>query len=247
MHMGIKTAVSEAMASLPPPTNAEHSLPELTTPSDKPKSPQGGIGSWSSLASCLSEHDSAEFRQRFIGLDEAHHQKVAALARWTERWIKAASTNARPARWIVFCGKAGTGKSHALKAAHAFLRDRGGALWPTWWKAGPPSVRMATWSKVVGVTQGHWADFEEEVHAARFVLLDDVGSETDRFKTGEPTERLRLVLDLCRTKWLMISTNLTRETFAKAFDPRIQSRLEQASVLEMSGVPDYRPKLREAN
>lgn len=245
--MDIKTAVSEAMASLPQPTNAEPSLQEPTKPNDKPKSPQGVTGSWSSLESCLSEDDSPEFRRQFIGLDETRHAKAAALARWTERWIKAAATNAKPSRWVVFCGKAGSGKSHALRAAHAFLRAHGGALWPRWWKAGPPGVRMATWSKVVSVGPGHWADFEEEVHAARFVLLDDVGSETDRFKSGEPAERLRLVLDLCRTKWLLISTNLTRETFAKAFDSRIQSRLEQANVLEMSGVPDYRPKLREQN
>lgn len=237
----------EAVMAAVQPTSADPSSVEPMPSNDRPRNPQGRIGNWSSLADCLSERDSAEFRRLVIGLDESHHRKVAALSRWTERWIKAACMAERvPTRWLLFGGQAGTGKSHALKAANTFLRSNGVDLWPRWYPTAPPSVRMATWSKVVQAGPLMWADFEEEVHAAKFVILDDLGSETDRYRTGEPAERLRIILDLCATKWLLASTNLTRETLAKAFDPRVQSRMERAAVLDMTGVPDYRPKLRGA-
>lgn len=174
------------------------------------------------------------------------HPKVAALAKWVERWAKAAARNERvPTRWMAFVGSPGTGKSHAMRAAHEFLSVHGVDLWKLGHYSTPPSARFATWSKVVGLGPGMWADFEEDVHRSKFVFLDDVGSEADRFRTGEPTERLRLILDLCRTKWLLVSSNLTRETFGKAFDGRISSRLQQAAVLDMTGAPDYRARRYE--
>lgn len=169
------------------------------------------------------------------------HPKVASLAKWVERWTKAAARNeAVPTRWMAFVGSPGTGKSHAMRSAYEFLRTHNVDLWQLRHYSTPPSARFAVWSNVVGLHDGAWADFEEDVHRSKFVFLDDVGSETDRFRSGAPVERLRLILDLCRTKWLMLSSNLTRETFGKAFDGRISSRLQQAAVLDMTGAPDYR-------
>ena len=243
--MTTQQAIQDAMATLPPPTPDDPSSPELMPSNDRPRSRPGGIGSWSTLTDCLSEPNSPEFRRLVIGLDETHHPKVRALAKWTERWIKAAATNERtPTRWFAFCGQPGTGKSHALRAAYEFLRAHGTDLWPKWHKT-PPRARFATWSRVSALGPGSWSDFEDEIHASRFVFIDDLGSEIDRFKSGEPAERLRTVMDMCATKWVLLSSNLTRETFGRVFDPRVQSRLERAAVLDMAGVADYRPRLRE--
>lgn len=239
--MDTKTAVPDIMAKLKP-TAGDPLLPEPTPCNDKPSEPQPASARWSSVESCLCEDNSHDFRKRFIGLDEAH-PKSRTLARWVERWIKAAATNQRTTtRWVALCGGPGTGKSHSLKAAYAFLRAHGVSLWPKWHKDRPPQVVFRTWSKVVGASTGHWLDFEEEVQSARFVLLDDVGSETDRYRTGEPAERLRLILEMCAAKWVLISTNLTRETFGHAFDPRVQSRMEAAACLDMTGAPDGRTR-----
>lgn len=172
------------------------------------------------------------------------HPIAAKLARWTERWIKAAAVNERTrTRWMAFVGTPGTGKSHAMRAAWTFLRTHNVDLWKLRHHSTPPSARLAVWSNVVGLGEGAWADFEDDVRRSAFVFLDDVGTETDRFKTGQPIERLRLVLDLCAAKWLMISSNLTRETFGKGFDARIESRLQRAAILDMTGAPDFRASL----
>ena len=101
-----------------------------------------------------------------------------------------------------------------------------------------------TWSRVVQLERFQWDDIEVATQRARMVLIDDVGSETDRFRTGEPAERLRVILDLCAGKWLLITTNVPKAKFADVFDVRVQSRLERAVVLDRVGVPDYRPNLR---
>lgn len=190
--------------------------------------------------------DSHEFRARWIGLDEDHHPKVKTLARWTEGWIKAACTNKKSAktRWLVFSGSCGAGKTHALKRARSYIRAHGGALWPKFYQA-PPNMRWVTWSKAVQLEKYGWDEFEEEVRQARMVFVDDIGSEVDKYKSGEPAERLRLFLDLCESKWLLGTTNVSRTSFSRVFDARAQSRLERAAVLDLSGVPDYRPKLQE--
>lgn len=170
-----------------------------------------------------------------------HHPKIASLAKWVERWTKAAARNERvPTRWMAFVGSPGTGKSHAMRAAWTFLRTHNVDLWQLRHHSTPPSARFAVWSNVVGLGEGAWADFEDDVRRSAFVFLDDVGTEIDRFKTGQHVERLRVVLDLCGAKWLLLSSNLTRETFGKAFDARIESRLQRAAILDMTGAPDYR-------
>lgn len=198
------------------------------------------------MEAILTKPDDAAFRRKVLALDETHHPKVASLAKWTERWIKAAATNERgtKTRWMLFSGRSGTGKTHATKAAHKFLRGAAMALWPRWYP-GPPAMRYVIWSKAVALERYGWEDLEDEIRACAMVFVDDVGSEIDRFRTGEPAERLRLFLDKCQGKWLLMSTNVARHDFAKTFDSRVQSRLEMAACLDLSDVPDFRPRLVE--
>lgn len=167
------------------------------------------------------------------------------IARYAERWIKAAATNDTGAktRWLVLSGATGIGKTHALRKAYQFLRNHSGDLWPRPY-ATPPGVVSYTWSRVVQLERFQWDEIEVETQRARMVLIDDLGSEVDRYKTGEPSERLRMVLDLCAGKWLLVTTNVPKARFADVFDARVQSRLERAVVLDLVGVPDYRPRLR---
>ena len=178
-------------------------------------------------------------------MDEEASPGAKRIARFAEGWIKAAANNdpAAKSRWLVLSGATGVGKTHALRKAYQFLRNHSGDLWPRPYPT-PPGVVSYTWSRVIQRERFDWDDIEVETQRARMVLIDDLGTEVDRFKTGEPAERLRVILDLCAGKWLLITTNVPKAKFADVFDVRVQSRLERAVVLDLVGVPDYRPKLR---
>lgn len=178
-------------------------------------------------------------------MDEEASPGAKRIARFAEGWIKAAANNdpAAKSRWLVLAGATGIGKTHALRRAYAFLRNHSGDLWPRPYPT-PPGVVCYTWSRIVGLGPLSWDDIEVEAHRARMVLIDDMGTEVDRFRTGEPAERLRCLLDVCVGKWLLVTTNVPKARFADVFDVRVQSRLERAVVLDLVGVPDYRPKLR---
>jgi hypothetical protein len=90
--------------------------------------------------------------------------------------------------------------------------------------------------------------FEEaqrEISEADVVVLDDVGSESDKFKSQQSVSRLRRVLGTCEHKWLMVSANFSKSEWPHKFDARVADRLEAMHYLDLSGVPSYRPKLRK--
>jgi chromosomal replication initiation ATPase DnaA len=195
----------------------------------------------------LAEKHSDEFRKLHLRLDEDTHPKIKSLALWTERWLKAASTNETPikTRWTLLSGPAGTGKTHCLRAANRFFRKYSGKLWPRYHRHGPPGVKWVNWSTAVAHDKFGWEDFLEEIRNAKIILVDDIGSEVDRYKSGEPAERLRMFLNQCEGRWMLATTNVARKSFLEVFDARIYSRLELAACLDLTGAPDYRPKVTQ--
>lgn len=186
------------------------------------------------------------FRAKVIGLDETA-PLPHKLAKFVEAWIKAAATNKREkGTWMVISGPPGAGKTHSLKAARRFLENHAVDLWHECYWANPPSVLWATWSRIVALDRDEWDDWLYDLRRASIVILDDVGSEVDKFKTGEPAERLRIALETCERRWLLMSTNLRPDKWAAGFDQRVNSRLQTAVFLDMTGANDYRPN-RKAN
>lgn len=165
------------------------------------------------------------------------------MAKWAERFIKRAATNdSAGKRWMAFIGKSGTGKTHAASRIYHFLRAHNVDLWSLRYYPTPPSAHWIRWSAAIDLGPLGWGDLLEDLHRSKFIFLDDVGSEVDKYKSGLPAERLRTALEICKNKWLFLTSNLTRDRFGKAFDARVLSRLEQAAVLDCSDAPDFRTK-----
>lgn len=170
------------------------------------------------------------------------------MAIWSEAWTKAAATNRRDrGTFLVLAGPPGTGKTHVCKRVARFLRDHAIDFWMAGLWAGRsrvPSVQFAVFSRVAGLDRREWEDWFEDAIQADWIILDDVGSETDRFRTGEPAERLRRVLDLGKARFLLVSTNLPPSQFKDSFDARVADRFTAAAVADLSGVPSFRTKGR---
>jgi len=169
------------------------------------------------------------------------------LARFAEAWVKAAARNTRDrGTWLAISGPNGVGKSRTLRRCHRFLANHSVDLWDAALWPQVPGAVFAVWSRVVDLPRDEWDDWVYDLRRAAFVCLDDVGSDVDRYRSGEPVERLRVVLEICEAKWLLLTTNAPSEQWAKVWDARVVSRLSRSATLDLTGCADYRPKLKGA-
>lgn len=236
---GLQSSPSETLHSGLDPT----SKPPTLVPDPKPSTTPTPSGS-SALALLLSTPTQPQFRGRVLGLDETD-TPGRRIAIHCEAWIKAVGRNKRDrGTWLVISGPTGIGKSHALRRCRRFLGNHAVDFWAEGlWQSVPP-VLFAAWSRVVELPKDEWDDWLYDLRRAAAVLLDDLGSEVDRFRSGEPAERLRVVLEECGAKWLAISTNVSPANWGAAFDGRAISRLNRAACLDLTGAKDYRPIIK---
>jgi len=78
------------------------------------------------------------------------------------------------------------------------------------------------------------------LEGACLLLLDDVGAEVDRYKSGEPTERLRALLDARAGHFTVISTNLPPAMWSIRYDARVEDRMLRNSIIvDLHNVPPW--------
>lgn len=184
-------------------------------------------------------------REKWLKMDESHAQ-IRRMATWVEAWTRAAAMNKRDkGTFMVLAGPPGTGKTHACRMAGRFLRDHAIDFWMQghWTgKSSVPALQWAVFSKAAGLERREWDDWLADCADASWIILDDVGSETDRYRSGEPAERLRRVLDLGRSRFLLVSTNVAPVGWKDAFDARVADRMAAAKTLDLTGAPSFRAK-----
>lgn len=187
---------------------------------------------------------SDEDRAKLLGFDEGYHPKIKMMAVWLESFLRAACRNNRDkGTGLVISGPCGTGKSHGIKRISRYLSSYSIDIYAAgkWARGGRiPEPCYAVWSKKVALDHGAFEDWFQDAQDSAWIILDDVGSEVDRFKSGEPSERLRRVLELARQRWMLISTNVPPDKWDEAFDGRCASRMRGMKLLDLNGVPDYR-------
>ena len=99
------------------------------------------------------------------------------------------------------------------------------------------------WPKIASAKDWVFEDVcENELWDARFVIIDDIGAESDRYKSGEPATRLLRVLNRLEKKWLFVTTNVAPSMWRETFDQRIADRLLGGAYVSMFEVPSWRTK-----
>ena len=225
-----------------------------TSESSRPKSnTTSGTGSEcgdsrsSRLWKILSAEKSPQFRADVIGLNEVD-AVVKRMSIWTEAWIKAAAINKREegtSKRLALAGVPGCGKSHALRAAHRFLDGYASELfWERLWgHSALPEACFGVWSRLMERSADGFDDWMSDAKRASWVFLDDVGADVDKFKSGEPNERLRRVLELSERRWMMITTNIEPSDWPKKFDLRVSDRLSAFRAPDLAGAKSWRTRL----
>lgn len=120
--------------------------------------------------------------------------------------------------------------------------------WARGWIPGDhlPNAEFVIWPLAAEAPRYEWKDWLAGIRSARVVLFDDVGSESDRFRSGEPAERLREALEAVERKWVVLTTNIEPNRWSARFDQRVADRLNKAAHVSLEHVPSYRGKVIEA-
>jgi len=191
-----------------------------------------------------------------MGLDITHHPKVVKLAEWTGYFVRRTLRNDRSGgTWLLLEGPTGTGKTHCGRfCARVFndwvwdailSRKPNGAPCTAWGGGFKPRAEVLNWSRFcIQAEADEGAQWRlDEVLENDLIVLDDVGAEADRFRSGANKAQLRDFLESCRNKWLLISTNIRKPEWLDAFGARVADRLDSARRFDTTGIPSYRAKL----
>lgn len=167
------------------------------------------------------------------------HPTLTKVQTVLESLSRSLRTNDRQGpRLVVLAGPTGTGKSHCLLALEAWMRRLTWEDVRTYWP-GMPNVRRLSASAYIQLANQEPLR-AEGVERCSLLLLDDVGAEFDRFRSGEPAERLRFLLEERRLAWTVLSTNIPPTAWAQTWDERVADRfLRRSVVIELWQVPSY--------
>ena len=147
-----------------------------------------------------------------------------------------------PAKWLVLVGQPGCGKTHVSKKL-AYWACRVAYAAREHWKRLPLSV-YANWLDVASPEKCDDDAFRlwlQDVDEAGLVILDDIGTETDQYKTKVPTQRLCTLLNRCERKWFLATTNIQPQGWAEKWDVRVEDRMLKATVLSVLA-PSFRSR-----
>lgn len=186
------------------------------------------------------------WRTRVLGLEETVHPDVATMARAAEWFCKAClRDNRSKGNWLVLTGDTGIGKTHVAKKVAAYIRTHQIEAYASGWIHTDNlfSPVFARWDTIADASDKEFSELlDYEVRGAWLIVLDDIGAETDRFKSGVPEARLKAILDACERKWLLMTTNVHPDSWEERWGRRVQDRLRDAIIITLAGVPSYRGK-----
>lgn len=184
---------------------------------------------------------SAEFNRDYCRLELCSPEvldMVSTAAEWMANCL--ANIQGGP-RLLVLCGNNGTGKTRVLRGLQDFLkRGRIDAWAAGWWPKNPPEVRYADWTRWANLDPSRTDEERmamEDLNNPEVLLLDDIGAEVDRYKSGLALANLCDLLTARAWKWTAVTTNylpenwVGTETAPGRFGKRVGDRLFRASLI----------------
>jgi DNA replication protein DnaC len=170
---------------------------------------------------------------------EARFDGVQQLADEVEAFMGRFVRNDQDRRLLFVSGESGTGKTHCALAAFAFARAVAHHAWVEGhWIGGPPSVTFVRWSEFI---ESESDGVERDARDIGLTILDDVGSESDRYRSGVGVDKLCQLLDARakKNRFTFITSNYGVEEWAER-DTRVADRLLRNSVrVPLDGVTSW--------
>jgi DNA replication protein DnaC len=185
------------------------------------------------------------WQRRWLDL-EVHHPDIQTLADIAQEFAFAWFQHKNPKR-VTIVGEVGCGKTHVSKAI-AFWAQR--SAYDRWFKGSKatyelPRVEFVKASRMLSPETYPSDSFETRLEAicgSAMAILDDIGTETDQYRTGIPAARLARILDACQERHLWITTNKLPSAWNQTWDRRVEDRLLAGRVIEIRA-PSFRSEV----
>lgn len=159
--------------------------------------------------------------------------EVSRACEAVKRWCVGCARRNDTPRLLVITGNTGTGKTHLARCAQSYLDAVSVYAWEHGYWSRPMSTAWYPWPSTVeqlndSSARSRW---EQEMSSTTAVLMDDIGAEVDRYKTGHVTAILRNALDLRARRFTLVTTNIAPDAWTSTWDARVADRLLRDSVI----------------
>lgn len=156
---------------------------------------------------------------------------VRQMAQCVQLWCADVYRGKSDRKTLILAGDPGTGKTHCLDRAYLFAEDEAISAYCSGFWDNPFSHIYCSWTELI---EGELWDVFDDVCCADVAFVDDIGAETDKFKSGVPTERLSSLLNRRKEKFTMFTTNIHPNDWVKRWDPRVSDRLLRNSEVRLT-------------
>lgn len=170
-----------------------------------------------------------QWQQKWLDL-ENRSDEIQRMADDVAGWSKRFFNHNKDRRTIILAGKVGIGKTHTAERMYRWSKLIAITAWDSGNWPSPPRIEWTEWAKVAFLGPVEFRAWLDGLTDTSLLFLEDIGAEVDRFKSGEPTERLREVLNEFKNRWMFITTNIMPEEWKPKWDERVADRLMRNSV-----------------
>jgi DNA replication protein DnaC len=161
------------------------------------------------------------------------HSKIQDMADAAQQFAKQFAKDDREQNTLlVLSGDSGCGKTHVSRSLYTWARSASGRL--------GVSTEWFSWPEACDAYAEGFTGTVRDMMDADFLAIDDIGAETDRYKTGQMADKLCQVMERRRHEFTVITTNISPAQWNQRFDIRIADRLMRSStIIDLTGVPSY--------
>lgn len=175
---------------------------------------------------------------------ECHHPKVQEMADAVTALCGCWLSHTNP-HLLIVAGNSGCGKTLISRRALTFFSRSDKLAYDSgkWPGSKFPVTEFVHWpSLCIEIEEGVKESMAvRDVENADCVILDDIGAETDRYKSGFSTGLLARVLDGLKNKWGIITTNVHPSKWRERWDKRVEDRLlrHNSQIISMFDCPSF--------
>ena len=171
--------------------------------------------------------ESKTFFERWFPGMNAYNIELKMLGNAMKQFCFQFYKNERNNPLMFVAGESGIGKTKCAVGVKAYCRAVAMPAWEAgyWKQSSLPEVCFVRWADYISnVNQG----LERDMRQSDVAIIDDVGSEADRFKNDFPIDKFCQILSAREGRFTFITSNLFQEQWAEK-DSRIGDRLLRGS------------------